>query len=611
MVIRRLTRQPRPQSEAKPAWGSGVYALSPVGSSSTSLYSMSMSVLGLLWRCFWCGPWPGSLSAVEAAASAKGSAGSVCSRYGDCALEGADSNVQLLQLDLAMPSGGSDIASFLWLTDAHVDPYYTSSDRQCIKKQTPQLGHYPFGVIGCDPPPALLHSILEGAAGWLRDHADTSFVLFTGDFVRHGLSRMQGPGANATDIVRNVSALAKSYFPDLPMVFGTLGNDDSSCDYCQDITTSSTVNKWFWNIGKAISDAGCMTNATLQTYKYGGFFDTTVGDLTILSISTVIYSIYHIPASQIEDDPFGQLAWLREKLTQAVQRGRRVWIIGHIPPGIETFGFTELWWPVYLAKYLAIVQDSVLGVAIAAQVFGHVHKDELRILPNPPPGAGPIILSSSISPIYNNPSFKIVQYNRSSGQLVNYKLIYSEMTAEGEPLQWKFGYDLLQTYPELQKLGTGMDALTNLTEALVTGRDTWKHYAKWYATNYPSDLQHYVAMAADSRDDAIWKSQRRQQYLCAMTIQTAAEFRDCLGVSQDVPPPPASRDEVERLMLGKLLGWASLSNVGSAKVVMELAARNDWEKLLSLFGELVESSLRTGQPLESVLADTPPISRAS
>ena len=172
MVIRRLTRQPRPQSEAKPAWGSGVYALSPVGSSSTSLYSMS--VLGLLWRCFWCGPWPGSLSAVEAAASAKGSAGSVCSRYGDCALEGADSNAQLLQLDLAMPSGGSDIASFLWLTDAHVDPYYTSSDRQCIKKQTPQLGHYPFGVIGCDPPPALLHSILEGAAGWLRDHADTS-----------------------------------------------------------------------------------------------------------------------------------------------------------------------------------------------------------------------------------------------------------------------------------------------------------------------------------------------------------------------------------------------------------------------------------------------------
>lgn len=569
-----------------------------------------MPVLGLLFICFWCWPWPGSLPAVEAAGSAKSV--EFCWRYGDCTSEGVDANLQLLQLDLAMPAGGSDIASFLWLTDAHADPYYTSTDRQCIKKQISQLEHYPFGVTGCDPPPALLHSVFEGAAGWLRTHADASFVLFTGDFVRHGLSRMQGPGANVTDIVRNVSALAKMYFPDLPMVFGTLGNDDSSCDYCENITTSSAVNKWFWNIGRAISDAGCMTNATLQTYKYGGFFDTTVGDLTILSISTVIYSIYHIPASQLEDDPFGQLAWLTEKLIQAVQRGRRVWIIGHIPPGIETFGFTELWWPVYLTKYLDIVQDSTLGAAIAAQVFGHVHKDELRILPNPPPGAGPIILSSSISPIYyNNPSFKIVKYNRSSGQLVNYKLIYSEMTAEGEPLQWKFGYDLLQTYPELQTLGTGMDALTNLTEALATGNDTWKQYAKWYATNYPSDLQHYAAIAADSRADAMWKSQRRKQYLCAMIIQTAAEFRDCLGVSQDVPAPPASRDEVERLMLGKLVGWASLSNLASARVVMELAARNDWEKLLSLFGELVESSLRTGLPLESILVDTPLISRAS
>ena len=54
-----------------------------------------------------------------------------------------------------------------------------------------------------------------------------------------------------------------------------------------------------------------------------------------------------------------------------------------------------------------IVQDPVLGSIVSAQLFGHVHKDEIRILPKAPRGAGPIFLSSSLSPVYyNNPSFK-------------------------------------------------------------------------------------------------------------------------------------------------------------------------------------------------------------
>ena len=38
------------------------------------------------------------------------------------------------------------------------------------------------------------------------------------------------------------------------------------------------------------------------------------------------------------------------------------------------------------ARYLDIVQDEVLGAVIAAQLFGHVHKDEIRLLPKPPKG---------------------------------------------------------------------------------------------------------------------------------------------------------------------------------------------------------------------------------
>ena len=550
--------------------------------------------------------WPTSPSAVDGLGASDG----FCQRPDDCNMEDAETYVHMIQRDLALQasSSNSEVASFLWLTDAHIDPYYLSADRQCKKKALVELQQYPFGSMGCDPPPSLLYSILEGAAAWLEKVAGkASFMLFTGDFARHGPGRMRDSADNASDIVKNVSILARDFFPDLPAVFGTLGNDDSPCDYCENITTASPVNPWFWRVGTKINQANCMTDATLEMYKYGSYFDITAGDLTILSIATVIYSTLHVPATKLEDDPFGQFAWLRAKLAEAVQQGRSVWIIGHISPGIETFGFTELWWPAYVDKYLAIVQDPQLGPAIAAQLFGHVHKDEIRVLPDPPPGAGPIFLSSSISPVYyNNPSFKIVQYNRTTGKLLSFKVIYSEVPADGKPLQWKFGYDLLQTFPSLRSLGGTMAAEADLAAALLEGGETWKKYAKWYATNYPSDLQHYTSLTTDSVANATWKLQRRKQYVCATVVRTAAAYQDCLGilgVSPTTLAAPAVTDEIERLVLGRLLSWAYLSDQAAAKVVLKLAAQAEWGKLLALFGDLVESSLHSGRPLDTIMAD--------
>ena len=571
-----------------------VGAMQPPGSSST----MSVDVRLLLFACLL---WVASPTGVHNDGSATAGEG-FCQRPETCKMEDSGTYLQMLQLDLAVKSANSDIASFLWLTDVHVDPFYHSPDRQCHKKELSLLERHPFGTIGCDPPPSLLYSVLEGAAAWLEATSNASFVLFTGDFVRHDLPRMQNPANNASDIVENVSTLARDYFPHAPMVFGTLGNNDNPCDYCEQITTGSAVNEWFWKIGSRIKKATCMTEATLEQYKYGSFFEVAVGGLTILSISTVIYSTLHVPGDMLEADPFGQFAWLRTKLAEAVESGRSVWIVGHIPPGMETFGFTELWWPEYVTKYLALVQDPALGPTVAAQLFGHVHKDEVRVLPNPPPGAGPIFLSSSISPVYyNNPSFKMVQYNRTSGRLLDFKTIYADITADGKPLQWKFGYDLLQTYPDLKMSGITAGALANLTDSLLTGKDSWKRYARWYAAGYPSDLQHYGVATTDSEANATYKLQRRKQYVCAAVIRTAAEYQDCVGLTQHGPPASASFEETERLIVGKLLSWAYLSAQPLAQVVLELARREDWGALLALFGDVVESSLHSGIPLDSVL----------
>merc|ERR1712232_400959 len=135
-----------------------------------------------------------------------------------------------------------------------------------------------------------------------------------------------------------------------------------------------------------------------------------------------IYSVWHTPASShLPEDPFEQMAWLRQRLEAASAEGRSVWIVGHIPPGMETYGYTELWHQQYVKAYLNLVEDPKLGGCIAAQLFGHVHAEEIRVLPRAPPGAGPVLLMGAISPIFhNNPSFRLVEYDASTGRMLDY-----------------------------------------------------------------------------------------------------------------------------------------------------------------------------------------------
>ena len=74
-----------------------------------------------------------------------------------------------------------------------------------------------YGTMGCDPPLSLLESSFQAAA--VRN---ASFVLYTGDFVRHGIRGMPDPEGNATAIVGEVSKRAKEIFEDTPLLFGAL-----------------------------------------------------------------------------------------------------------------------------------------------------------------------------------------------------------------------------------------------------------------------------------------------------------------------------------------------------------------------------------------------------
>lgn len=508
-----------------------------------------------------------------------------------------------LSLVLQEPSTaavGSSVGFFLWHADAHVDPFYQSEHRQC-KENLTLLEQNPFGIMSCDPPPKLLHSALAESRLRAAEAGHAAFALYTGDFVRHSIREMPEPAENASQIVKQVSLSAKSFFPETPLVFGTLENSDAKQDYYQEVTSNQSSNPWFEKLGGLIHGAGGMKQTVLEQFKHGSYFETTEGNVTILSLATVIYSVDHLPFGPLEEDPFGQFQWLRKRLRLAALEQRRVLIVGHISPGIETFGYTELWCPEYVAQYLEIVQDPVLGSIVSAQLFGHVHKDEIRILPKAPRGAGPIFLSSSLSPVYyNNPSFKLVEYDRRTGRLLNLKTFISDTFSSSQPSgapTWRFGYDHVSEYG-FSFAGLTMAEMVNFTASLLDGGENYRKYASWYATGYPNELEHY-SLEGNTTWNSTWKQQRRREYVCAMVIQTAAEFARCAGLS--TWQLPSLMEDIDRLILGRLLAWAMRSQTPTAKKILQMANRGEWEELLSLFRGLARWSLQQGKPLESIL----------
>lgn len=183
----------------------------------------------------------------------------------------------------------------------------------------------------------------------------------------------------------------------------------------------------------------------------------------------------------------------------------------------------------------------MLGPTVASQIFGHVHKEEFRVLPNAPAGAGPILLTAAISPVYwNNPLFRFFEYDPATQRPVTFKEFFAEVPQGSQAPEWRFGYDLLDAYELLRSGVEEAGALLHshvesLADRLVDGLEDWDTYASWYATQAQNDLTGCSASDdSNSQGNAMNQTQKlacREQYRCAMTVSTQEQFNRCVEIS--------------------------------------------------------------------------------
>jgi hypothetical protein len=326
------------------------------------------------------------------------------------------------------------LGSFVWLTDVHLDAYYGTPqamthkpDAPCANANAPQFSYY-----RCGSNEALLNSALDAASATTNGQPD--FVLFTGDATRHWSKAIYQNNNLTTNITVQQEAISKipkaiqQHFPKVPILelpMLDLGNNDFEDDYFLPVSSDvaclqgadgslpPSSNAWLSSI--ALRNAQSFASELeAATFSCGGYYRREVQPgLHVIILNTVVWSIFHHPILDDKIDPLGQHAWLKAQLEEITERGEHAFITGHIPPVLQSYVLkagTPLMQAHHVIRYLELIErfQSTIG----AQLFGHVHSNELRAMPTSSNDAPPIIMSGSISPCYGSkPVFQVGYYD--------------------------------------------------------------------------------------------------------------------------------------------------------------------------------------------------------
>lgn len=378
----------------------------------------------------------------------------------------------------------------LLVSDIHFDPFHDPaktkqlatapvSEWRSILSATPSSDQpQAFAALqqscharGVDTPYVLLRASLSAM------HArqpDAKFMTVTGDLMAHGFPcRFAAvfPGAASGDYeafalktIAFVMEELRHEFPAIP-VYAALGNNDSGCeDYRLDPGSNFVAQA-----GKILAQGlpASQQQQAIRQSAAGSYYSVTMAlpmrEARIIAVNDLFLSPKYNTCAGKQDTSgaTAEMAWLEQQLSDARQLKQKVWIIGHIPPGVDPYStvlkFRDVCGGQSPVLFLASDRMADLMVEYADVVrlgiFGHTHMDEMRLLE---PSAGSALaaeghrvavkLVPSISPVDgNNPSFTVARVNPSTAQLQDYDVIAAS-NQTGVGTTWSTEYNFAKTY---------------------------------------------------------------------------------------------------------------------------------------------------------------------
>jgi sphingomyelin phosphodiesterase acid-like 3 len=461
------------------------------------------------------------------------------------------------QRDYSANTGAGTIPALL-TSDIHFDPFHDPAKVQQLVDApvsrwsailaAPPSPDQPQAVAalqqicparGVDTPYALLQSSLRAMRSW---QPDARFITVSGDLIAHSFycryTRLF-PGSTKNDyqafVIKTLSFVIgelRASFPDSP-VYVALGNNDTPCDdYRLDAKSDFLVQA-----GKIVTEGlpSSQRQQALLTFSEGGFYSVTIGgsipDTRLIVLNDLFMSPrYRTCAGRTDPSATAtQMAWLREQLTEARRLSQRIWVMGHIPPGVDAYSTVAKLKDICgnEAPEMFLSSDELADLlveyadVVRLGVFGHSHMDEMHLL-EPATSKNSrtafersvaIKIVPSISPINgNNPSFTVARINPSSAVLQDYQVIAAS-NQTGIGTTWSREYDYAQTYHEARFSPQTTEELITVFEndGDAKARASEEYIRNFYVGDRSSELRPF------------WP-----RYVCVLRNHTAKAFAACV-----------------------------------------------------------------------------------
>ncbi|HTV14954.1 MAG TPA: metallophosphoesterase [Acidobacteriaceae bacterium] len=444
-------------------------------------------------------------------------------------------------------------ATALMISDLHFDPFHDPGKAQQLANtpvaqwqavlQSPPSSDQAqafddlqkkCNAKGVDTPYPLLTAAFEGMHA---QQPSPDFITITGDLIAHKFDCRYKATVSAptpqeySEFVANtiqfvVNQLRATY-PGVP-IYVSLGNNDSDCgDYRLD-----PHDPMLARAAAAIGDAlppGERRHAEAE-FVTGGYYSVNMAPPMLDTRIIVLNDIFFAPnykSCSGEANPApaaAEIAWLGQTLAQAHENGQNVWVIGHIPPGVNVYATMKSMADVCGAGTASMFMDASKIDGLLTQysdivrlgLFAHTHMDEIRLVT---PGGGaadqgvPLKLVPSISPVDgNNPSFTIAKVEPATATVKDFDVfVGSNQTGQG--ITWTEDYDFDRAYGVTSFTAVAVGSVINQFRAdpkAQTGAS--RQYIRSY---FKGDAARELA--------PFWP-----QYTCSLANTTAASYKTCV-----------------------------------------------------------------------------------
>lgn len=389
---------------------------------------------------------------------------------------------------------------------------------------------------GADTSPVLFESSLKA----MRMHAaGAKFIALSGDLLSHAFQceyhqifPHSSPGGYRTFVEKTVNYVVgelDGIFPGTP-VYVALGNNDSDCgDYRLD-----AHSEFLRVTGEEVTRTlpASEREGAQESFAAGGYYSVSlpapIENARLLVLNDIFMSSHYSTCAGAADAAASdaQLAWLRQQLAEAREHKQKIWVMGHIPPGIDLYStmrkMTDICGgskPVMFlsSEKLADVLTEYSDV-IELAIFGHTHMDEIKLLRDDSQGPTQqksiaVKVVPSISPINkNNPSFTVAQIDPASAALKDYR-VFAASNQTGVDAKWKEEYDFASSYHKATFSSASVSKLVAGFSADPGAKTTAsQEYIRDFFAGNPSSLLNLA-----------W-----QPYVCTLSNHTAQGFMSCV-----------------------------------------------------------------------------------